>query len=90
LLAASADIVAGRRITGFITDGSLSAEQERELAVAPMVVSHGGIWEDRNVVIDRNFISSRHPRDIKFFTAAMCSYLWKGAKQSPFEAPPGS
>jgi len=32
----------------------------------------------------RNFISSRHPRDIKFLPDAICEYLWGGAKQSPF------
>jgi protease I len=86
LLAANAGIVRNRRITGFTGDSELSAEQSRELAVEPDVVSCGGIWEDRNVVIDRNLISSRHPRDIKFFTAAICTYLWHGAKQSPFES----
>ena len=85
LLAANAGIVRDRRITGFTGDSALSAEQDRELAVEPVVVSCGGIWEDRKVVIDRNFISSRHPRDIKYFTAAICNYLWQGTKESPFE-----
>lgn len=86
LLAGNAGIVRDRRITGFISDTELSAEQSRELAVEPVVVACGGIWEDEKVVIDRNFISSRHPRDLKFFTAAICDYLWHGAKESPFEA----
>ncbi len=86
LLAANAGIVRNRRITGFTGDSELSAEQYRELAVEPAVVTGGGIWEDREVVIDRNLISSRHPRDIKFFTAAICNYLWHGARQSPFES----
>jgi protease I len=84
LLAANAGIVHNRRITGFTGDSELSAEQYRELAVEPVVKSCGGIWEDRQVVIDRNFISSRHPRDIRFFSAAICNYVWKGAKESPF------
>jgi protease I len=86
LLAANAGIVRNRRITGFTGDSELSAEQSRELAVEPAVVSCGGIWEDRQVVVDRNLISSRHPRDIRFFTAAICNYLWHGARQSPFES----
>jgi protease I len=86
LLAANAGIVRNRRITGFTGDSELSAEQSRELAVEPAVVSCGGIWEDRQVVVDRNLISSRHPRDIRFFTAAICNYLWHGTRQSPFES----
>jgi protease I len=85
LLAAHAGIVRDRRITGFTGDSALSPEQSRELAVEPVVVSCGGIWEDQRVVVDRNFISSRHPRDVKFFTAAICNFLWQGTKQSPFE-----
>ena len=86
LLAASAGIVQGRRVTGFTGDSQLSAEQYRELAVEPVVVQSGGIWENCRVVIDRNFISSRHPRDLKFFTAALCKYLWQDAEVSPFDA----
>jgi len=86
LLAANAGIVRDRRITGFTGDSELSAEQYSELAVEPVVVACGGIWEDKKVVIDRNFISSRHPREVKFFTAAICDYLWHGAKESPFGA----
>jgi protease I len=85
LLAANAGIVRNRRITGFTGDSELSAEQYQELAVQPVVVSCGGIWQDRPVVIDENLISSRHPRDIKFFVAAICNYLWQDTKQSPFE-----
>ena len=85
LLAANAGIVRDAGSPASLAIASLSAEQYRELAVEPVVMSHGGIWEDRKVVIDRNFISSRHPRDIKYFTAAICNYLWQGAKESPFE-----
>jgi len=66
LLAANAGIVQGRRVTGFIGDSQLTADQYRELAVEPVVVQSGGIWENCRVVIDRNFISSRHPRDLRF------------------------
>jgi protease I len=85
LLAANADIVRGRHITGFVGDSELTAEQYRELAVEPAVVRSGGIWENRRVVIDGNFISSRHPRDVKFFANAMVRYLWSDAKTSPFD-----
>src|SRR5262245_45849566 len=83
LLAANAGIVRDRRITGFTGDSELSVQQSRELAVEPVVVRCGGIWEDRSVVMDRNLISSRHPRDVRYFTAAICRYLWHGAKESP-------
>ena len=85
LLAAFTGIVQGRRVTGFTGDSQLSADQYRELAVEPVVVQSGGRWENDPVVIDRNFISSRHPRDLKFFTAALCTYLWPDAKVSPFD-----
>jgi protease I len=85
LLAANAGIVRDRRVTGFTGDAELSAEQYRELAVEPVVVSRGGIWEDRPVVVDGNLVSSRHPRDVKFFTAAICDHLWHGARRSPFD-----
>jgi protease I len=85
LLAAHAGVVQGRRITGFTGDSQLSAEQYQKLAVEPIVVSCGGIWENRKVVIDGNFISSRHPRDVKFFTNAICKYLWQESKKSPFD-----
>jgi protease I len=88
LLAANADVVRGRRVTGFMGDAGLTPEQSQELAVEPVVVAHGGIWEDREVVVDRNFISSRHPRDVKAFTSAISRYLWKGARRSPFEEGP--
>jgi protease I len=86
LLAAYAGIVQDRRVTGFIGDNQLSTDQYRELAVEPVVLNSGGIWENCRVVMDRNFISSRHPRDLKFFTAALCKYLWQDAEVSPFDA----
>ena len=85
LLAANAGIVRGRHITGFVGDSELSAEQYQEVAVEPTVVSCGGIWENRKVVVDGNFISSRHPKDTKFFTNAIVRHLWGDAKMSPFD-----
>src|SRR5262249_4710825 len=85
LLVANAGIVRGRHITGFVGDSALSADQYKELAVEPTVVACGGIWENRKVVVDGNFISSRHPKDSKFFTDAIVQYLWRGTKTSPFD-----
>jgi len=85
LLAANAGIVQGRRVTGFIGDSQLTADRYRELAIEPVVVQSGGFWENGRVVIDRNFISSRHPRDLTFFTAGLCKYLWQDTKVSPFD-----
>ena len=85
LLAAYAGIVQGHRVTGFTRDSQLSVDQYRELAVEPVVVQSGGIWENCQVVIDRNIISSRHPRDLKFFTEALCKHLWQDTKVSPFD-----
>jgi protease I len=85
LLAANAGVVRGRRLTGFVGDSALSTEEYNELAVEPTVVACGGIWENHKVVVDGNFVSSRHPRDSKFFTGAMVQYLWRGAKTSPFD-----
>ncbi len=85
LLAANAGIVRGRRITGFSGDSALSAEQYKELAVEPVVIGCGGVWENHRVVVDRNFISSRHPRDVQFFVGALCDYFWHNTKVSPFD-----
>src|SRR5262249_55681913 len=85
LLAANAGIVRGRRLTGFVGDSALSAEQYHDLAVEPTVVACGGIWENRKVVVDGNFVSSRHPRDVIFFIGAIVQHLWCGAKTSPFD-----
>src|SRR5215475_11094638 len=43
LLAANADIVRGRRVTGFTGDSALSADQYRELAVEPVVPAPTGL-----------------------------------------------
>jgi putative intracellular protease/amidase len=85
LPAANTGIVRGRHITGFVGDSELSAEPYPEPAVERTVVGSSGIWENRKVVVDGNFISARHPRDIKFLTAAVVQHLWPGAKLSPFD-----
>jgi protease I len=86
LLAANSGVVRGRHITGFVGDDQLSAEKQRELAVEPAVIGQGGIWEkNKQVVVDGNFISSRHPKDMRYFVEAIVEYLWHGTKKSPFD-----
>jgi protease I len=59
---ASARILKGRRATG-----SLGIKDDLENA--------GAIWVDEPVVIDGNLISSRTPRDLAAFGAAMVEFL---------------
>lgn len=63
----SAKILRGRRVTG-----SLGIKDDLENA--------GGIWVDAPVVVDGNLISSRTPRDLAPFGAAMVHFLdqWQG------------
>lgn len=73
LLAASADIVRGRHITGFHMKDAFP-----DLVVQPTVEQFGGIWsDDQPVVIDGNLISSRHPDDVPQFAAAIRAWLEK-------------
>ena len=58
----SAKILAGKRVTG-----SLGIKDDLENA--------GGIWVDEPVVVDRNLISSRTPRDLASFGWAMVQFL---------------
>lgn len=41
------------------------------------VSNAGAIWEDAEVVVDRNFISSRRPPDLPAFAAAMVDFVSK-------------
>ena len=50
----SAGILKGRRVTSFF-------------AIKDDVVNAGGIWEDSEVVVDRNLVSSRTPADLPAF-----------------------
>lgn len=58
----SAKILGGKRVTG-----SRGIKDDLENA--------GGIWVDEPVVVDGNLISSRTPRDLAPFAAAMVKYL---------------
>ena len=52
----SADLVRGRRLTSYWHDG-----------VPEEIRAAGGIWEDRDVVVDGNLVTSRWPMDLPAF-----------------------
>lgn len=58
----SARVLNGRRVTG-----SLGIKDDLENA--------GGLWVDEPVVVDGNLISSRTPKDLAPFAAAMVGFL---------------
>ncbi len=53
---ASAGVVKGKHLTSFWHDG-----------VPEDVKKAGGIWEDKEVVVDGNLVTSRYPMDLPFF-----------------------
>jgi protease I len=53
---ASADVVRNRHLTSYWRDG-----------VPEDVKAAGGIWEDKDVVVDKNLITSRWPMDLPAF-----------------------
>jgi len=55
-LLASADVVKGRHLTGFWHDG-----------VPEDIKKAGGIYEDKEVVVDGNLVTSRYPGDLPAF-----------------------
>ena len=55
-LLVSADVVRGRHLTGFWEDG-----------VPEDIKAAGGVWEDKEVVVDGNLITSRWPMDLPAF-----------------------
>lgn len=57
---ADANVVKGRRLTSFWHDG-----------VPEDVKAAGGIWEDKEVVVDGNLVTSRYPMDLPAFTREM-------------------
>jgi protease I len=54
---ASADVVRGRHLTSFWHDG-----------VPEDITAAGGVWEDKEVVVDGNLITARWPMDLPAFT----------------------
>ncbi|MBI3623275.1 type 1 glutamine amidotransferase [Candidatus Pacearchaeota archaeon] len=55
-LLVSADLVKGRHLTSYWHDG-----------VPEEIKNAGGIWEDKNVVVDGNLVTSRWPMDLPAF-----------------------
>ena len=58
----SADVLRGRRATSFF-------------AIRTDVENAGALWEDSEVVIDRNLVTSRKPEDLPAFMRACISVL---------------
>lgn len=52
----SADLVKGRHLTSYWHDG-----------VPEEITKSGGIWVDKEVVVDKNLVSSRYPMDLPAF-----------------------
>jgi len=65
-LLVSADLVRGRHLTGFWNDG-----------VPEEIKAAGGIYEDKEVVIDGNLVTSRWPMDLPAFVREMVNLIKK-------------
>lgn len=65
-LLVSADLVRGRRLTSYWGDG-----------VPEEIKQAGGIWEDNEVVVDGNLVTSRWPMDLAAFTRELMSMIGK-------------
>ena len=57
---ASAGVIKGRHLTSYWYDG-----------VPKSVKEAGGIWEDKEVVVDGNLVTSRYPEDLPAFMKAV-------------------
>ncbi len=58
----SAKIVKGKKVTSFI-------------AIKDDLENAGAIWQDKDVVVDGNLISSRHPGDLPVFAKTIIEHL---------------
>jgi archaeal arginyl aminopeptidase len=65
-LLVSADLVRGRHVTGFWEDG-----------VPEEIKAAGGIYEDKEVVVDGNLVTSRWPQDLPAFAREMVKQIKK-------------
>lgn len=63
---ASADVIRGRHLTSYWHDG-----------VPEDVKAAGGIWEDKEVVVDGNLITSRWPMDLPDFMREIAKKIEK-------------
>ena len=75
-LLVSADLVKGRHLTGFWYEG-----------VPEDIRAAGGIYEDKEVVVDGNLVTSRWPMDLPAFVREMAKLIRKPEEQA---APLGS
>jgi protease I len=65
----SADLVRGRHLTSFLHDG-----------VPEEIRAAGGIWEDKEVVVDGNLVTSRWPMDLPAFMRETMKMVKKAEK----------
>jgi protease I len=65
-LLVSANLVRGRHLTGFWHDG-----------VPEEIKAAGGIYEDQEVVVDGNLVTSRYPMDLPAFVREMIKLIKK-------------
>ncbi len=63
---ASADVIKGRHLTSYWHDG-----------VPEDIKKAGGIWEDKDVVVDGNLVTSRWPFDLAAFNREMMKLVKK-------------
>ncbi len=67
---ASAGVVRGRKLTSFWHDG-----------VPEDIQKAGGLFVDKEVVVDKNLVTSRWPPDLPLFTHEMMKLIGKGQKK---------
>ncbi len=60
----AANVVKGRHLTSYWHDG-----------VPEEIQKAGGIWEDKEVVVDKNLVTSRWPMDLPFFMREVMKLL---------------
>jgi len=68
----SAGIVKGRHLTSYWHDG-----------VPEEIIEAGGIWEDKEVVVDGNLVTSRWPMDLPAFMREMMKMVDKVENSQP-------
>jgi protease I len=73
-LLASAEVIDGRRLTSYWGDG-----------VPEDLTAAGGLWEDSEVVVDGNLVTSRWPPDLPVFTRTVMSVIeaWSKRRGGP-------
>jgi len=82
-LLASSGAIRGRRVTSFWRDG-----------VPEDIRAAGGLWQDAEVVVDGNLVTSRWPPDLPVFTRAMMAmvdaYMRTGRPDGPLMETPAT